>query len=126
MYCEFWSAISADVHGVDDVFSRAPGQRAADLDVTRCGWVDGEFVASGERGADVGRAGDVQADGQAHQVAADGLGVVDQPGEFLIHLFGDAGIQHSHQQAEGAGRALNEWLGEEVIRFRPFELPAKN
>lgn len=33
------------------------------------------------------------------------LGIVDQPGQFLVHLFGDTGFEYADQQFEGSGDA---------------------
>ena len=45
-----------------------------------------------------------KADGQANQVSAERLGVIDQALELLVHRIADTGVEHADLQAEGAGR----------------------
>lgn len=84
------------------MFATAQAQVAADFDVALGRWVSAEFIAFADAGADIETAGGFQADGQAGKVTAAGFGVIDQEGQFLIHLFGDAGVQHADLELEGS------------------------
>ncbi|MCY1463259.1 hypothetical protein D9M71_811290 [compost metagenome] len=43
-------------------------------------------------------------------MAGQRAGVIDQPGELLVHLFGDAGVEYTDFQGESSGHTVRRGL----------------